>query len=172
MNITLNCDASFSKKYRVGSFAYWVTCNMGRLRRSGSLKGGINDPTEAEMKCILNALKFIIVDNRRVFNEVQRFYVNTDSLNAKWMFEGHQNKITKYGRVKPEWKRLNKIYNRKFFSEIRKHKKEIRFYHVKGHSGVQDSRSYVNEWCDKAAKNEISKIINSIENGKLQQNCA
>ena len=46
---------------------------------------------------------------------------------------------------------------------IRKLKIEVEFRHVKAHSGINDSRSYVNEWCDAEAKKQMWSKVNSIK---------
>lgn len=56
MIITVNTDASYSHKYSVATYAFWIASNKGKIFRSGELKGRVCSPIHAEMKCILNAL--------------------------------------------------------------------------------------------------------------------
>lgn len=44
----------------------------------------------------------------------------------------------------------------------------LRFKHVKAHSGVKDSRSYVNRWCDSHAKREMRIIRAGCERFKAR----
>lgn len=38
MLVTINTDASFHPKYKVGAFAFWVVSNQFKITKSGYLK--------------------------------------------------------------------------------------------------------------------------------------
>lgn len=47
---------------------------------------------------------------------------------------------------------------------IRKNKRhdlQIELRHVRSHTMNRDARSYVNEWCDKAAKEQMRTVLNT-----------
>lgn len=159
MNLTLCTDASFSHKHQIGTYAYWMVCEGQRLKWSGPLKGVVHDSTEAEMMCILKALKRIQMDPLLSL-KVKEILVNTDSLNSIWILTGNVKKMAKYRLPKPYHAELAKIFRhmRGLMGNV-----QVKFRHVKAHSGVDDKRSYVNEWCDQRCKQEIDKLITKIE---------
>lgn len=53
------------------------------------------------------------------------------------------------------WEHIRYAYGKLFHVN---NKATIEFRHVKAHSGVDDKRSYVNEWCDKEAKRRLRTI--------------
>lgn len=79
MNITINTDASFCPDGKVGGYAFWVTSNLGRIKYSNIFKRKPNNPSEAEIKCIINAVyilsSIIDLDNHNVV-------INTDCTSA------------------------------------------------------------------------------------------
>lgn len=114
------------------------------------------DASEAEMKCICNALFFLSGDPD-LNKEGNCIIVNTDSMNAIHVFTKNKKAINKWGLKKKNYQ----ICEQRFF-EIKKSlktKQDINLRHVKAHSGIKDKRSWVNEWCDAAAKNEMEKLI-------------
>ena len=52
-------------------------------------------------------------------------------------------------------KRLRKMFNRSFTEKGI----DIEFRHVKAHTGKDDARSYVNDWCDKNAKQVVHNRV-------------
>lgn len=159
MNITITTDASFSSKYKRGTYAFFITSNLGRMSRAGALRKSCRSPSEAEIKCIINALMFV-KNNKELFDKCKNVYVNTDSLNSIHIWNGDKVAILKYRLRDLEMKLVTNIKHiKKAFMG-----KHIELRHVKGHSGVNDKRSYVNEFCDKAAKTEMGILISKIEN--------
>jgi len=153
MNVTLNCDASFSNRYSMGTYAFWIVSNLGRITGSGPLRNRCNDSTEAEIKCILNALTMITM-NFDLMVHVKAIYVNTDSLNAIHLLSGDEKAIKKF-----HLKKYNHIASK--YNTIKKKLKgkDIYFSHVKAHSDIDTKRSWVNDWLDKAAKEEMGKLL-------------
>lgn len=153
MNVTINCDASFSKKHQVGSYAFWIVSNLGRMTMQGPFRRVCKDSTEAEMKCIINALTFM-TQHKGLMDKAKVIHVNTDSMNAIHVFELDKPKIKMY--------RLKKyLHLRVAYMTVMKKMpgKKIFFAHVKAHTDITDKRSYVNDWLDKAAKSELGKMI-------------
>lgn len=94
--------------------------------------------TEAEIKAIANALNMLLR-----FDSLPQIYqitINTDSMGAMRGIEAPKSDIDKYTSDL-----LNKLKDRTKAVKV-----EIR--HVKGHSGINNPRSKVNQWCDTNAK--------------------
>lgn len=156
MIVTITTDASFSFTHKIGTWATWITSNMGRIHKSGKFVKSCQDSTEAEMKCIINALFMISCDPE--LNKVgNRIIVNTDSTNAIYIFTRNKEKVKKYHLNKPHYKELKNVFFKT--RKLLKCAADIDFRHVRAHSGAGDKRSYCNEWCDQAAKKELEKII-------------
>lgn len=85
MNVTVNTDASFSYTHKIGTWAFWMVSNLGRITGSGKFKNGCLDSNEAEMKAICNALT-VITENPTLMASVKVIYVNTDSMSAIYVF--------------------------------------------------------------------------------------
>ena len=150
--ITINTDASFCPETKAGGWAVYIVCDDFKIQKSGKFRGTMKSALEAEMKAIGNALVILLLKK-----EVPRFhfvYVNTDCKNAIRDIEGSTTPLGK--RINGYWTTLNTRTS----SRLKK------FRHVKAHSNVADSRSFVNDWCDKEAKRcmrirreEIKKLI-------------
>lgn len=54
------------------------------------------------------------------------------------------------------WSHIRGAYN-KVLNES-KNKAIIEFRHVKAHTGINDKRSYVNDWCDLEAKKQLRRV--------------
>ena len=151
MLCTINTDASFNRKRKIGTFAFWSKMNTTTIKRSGKLRGSVDKSCEAELKTIINAIHVTLEREA----EITRVIVNTDSMNSIHILTNSKKDIRRY---KLQW-------GGKFYYAYRKTLeqfpcvKNIEYRHVKSHSGVQDARSYVNEWCDTMAKREMEKVI-------------
>lgn len=153
MLCTINTDASFHPEYKVGAFAFWSVCDQFRIQKAGFLRDFVKNPDEAEIKCIINALKVTLNSDKTI----SKIIINTDSLNAKAVFENDKKHVQKYGLKK--WRRLEKMFS----NLVKKHNVSYEIRHVKAHTGDDNARSYVNEWCDKNAKYYLWKRINQLK---------
>lgn len=152
MLVTINTDASFHHELKYGSYAFWAVCNNFKITRSGAFKKTCLSSDDAESKCIINAIKCVLTTKE----PITKIIVNTDSLNAIALIKGDTHHIRRYiTRSKTKFKHIKNA----FMEVMRKHQVKIEFRHVKAHSGVDDKRSYVNEWCDKQAKKELRKLL-------------
>ena len=151
MIVTINTDASFSHNHKRGSFAFWIVSNRFKILKAGIIRKTVLRPEMAEAMCIINALHILCNEN---LDDVTRIIINTDCLNAVYILRNDKEQIRKY-RLK--WGlELRDTFNKRY-----KHiKSKIEFRHVKAHSGVQDARSYVNEWCDRNAKLQLKQHLN------------
>jgi len=137
MNITINTDASFNAEKNTGGYAFWISSNAGTFKKYGGLKH-CKCCTEAEIKAIANALYYMEY-NKDLWG-ISKIFINTDSKNAIRMI-GTPN-IPRHKRFKNALKKIRET--------LKKYPNELRW--VKAHSGIEDSRSYVNRYCDKYAK--------------------
>lgn len=147
MVVTINTDASFHPAHNIGTFSFWMTSNMGRMFGAGQLKGKIAHSTEAEFRSILNALHFLF--NKTGWHGISMVIINTDSLNVVEMING--------GKTETWAKGLKGHFNK--YCRIAQVPVEAR--KVKAHSGTEDKRKWVNNWCDKQAKKLLRQTLKS-----------
>lgn len=152
MIVTINTDASHDGRLKIGSFAFWMVSNNGRMLNAGPLKGKIESPDEAEMQSILNALHTLL----RLKWQPSKVIINTDSLNSIGVFTTDKRHIAKYGL---HWGKKYKILFNSFRQKLKLGKADIEFRHVKAHDETsKTARSWVNEWCDKQCKEQLKKL--------------
>lgn len=140
---TINTDAGYYPREKIGSFAYWIKADGLHLKDSGILKGVVKNPLEAEMKAIINAL-FIL--DRSNYTGIAKLIINRDNISAK-SSKSSQNEL--------ERKLALQISTLRKKCGYRGLKPFFEFRHVKAHSGKGDPRSWVNEWCDEQCKTEL-----------------
>lgn len=153
MIVTINTDASFHKEKRIGAYAFWAVSNEFKIQKSGVFKAKCKNSDDAEIKCILNALKVVLYAH----TGITKVIINTDSLNAIAIITNDKKHLRKY-RVN-DYKNLRIHYHVLIHGQ--KNKCEIEFRHVKAHSNETTARSYVNDWCDTQAKQRLWAYINS-----------
>ena len=161
MNVTINTDASFSKKHKRGSFAIWIVSHLGTVRKSGMLRTTTAEPWHAEMKAIVNALALL---DKQKWIGIRKIFINTDCLNAIHCFTNDAENIQRWGLNRKSSKKIRAQY-----AEVAKHFSYavIDFRHVKAHTATKDQRTWVNSWCDQMAKEHISEFRRKMkEEGK------
>ena len=155
MIITINTDAAYHSSHKVGAFAFWIKCDLGKLAMSGALKEkmetGWQAPTEAEIKCILNAIAAL---KSTGWIGIGKIIINTDSLNAIHILTKDQKAIQKYllkwgGKFRGQFQQMTA-----------KFPCAIEFRHVPAHKNTDTPRAWVNEWCDQKAKEALWAQIN------------
>jgi len=155
MNVTITTDASYSVKFKRGSYAFQLKSNLGRIEKSGLLKGHIPDSLVAEMKSIYNAL-FCLYKNKEWRRKVKFVYINTDCLNAIHLIHNDRPNIKKHKLSQKEAvdmaNRFRHLTSSRFGGVV------VTLRHVKAHTGDSAPRSKANAWCDYEAKNQISKL--------------
>jgi len=146
MLATINTDASYSKLTKQATFAFWIKTDMYTIKRSGVIKSLCDTSTEAELKCIINAIYTISEQTG-----ITEIILNTDSLNSIHILTKDIKNIRKY--------RLH--WGDKYLKMVESIIKNIKidYRHVKAHNDTDSRRTYVNDWCDKAAKEQMGKII-------------
>lgn len=160
-NITINCDASFHPIHKVGGYAFWIVSNSFKITKSGEFKVDPASAEDAEIMCIANALH-VLYNQESLPKNINCLTLNCDSTNAmkritkQIELEGRYNrKRTKDVAIKAAmiWIKLSKVLKPNF----------EQMCHVKAHNGTRDSRSYVNDWCDKEAKKWMrNKLKNKV----------
>lgn len=160
MIVTINTDASFHPDYKVGAYAFWIVCNQGKMMQSGPLKDA-RDAQDAEMKCIANALYAL---NKSTFKGVGYIVINTD---CQYAIKAIKEKDKKYiGKRKDVVSVCDKvIFQLRTKYKIKPNKQRVKPFiswrYVPAHTEGEDKRTWVNNWCDKAAKKALWDLINS-----------
>ena len=147
MIVTINTDASFCKDTKKGGYAFSIVSNTFKTKRSGVFKTECINPDDAEARCIVNAMKIAMT-----ISGATRIIVNTDSLNAIAILTAKPNKYvstTKFEYIRQAYLKL-----------FQPQSMRVEFRHVKAHTGINDARSKVNEWCDQEAKKQLNKARN------------
>jgi len=153
MLVTINTDASFHLKLKHGAFAFWAVSNDFKITKSGVFKSKCINSDDAEAKCIINALRVVLLAH----GNITKVIINTDSLNAIALLKFDRIHMKKYmGYNIKMWSHIRVAYG-KVLRES-KNKAVVEFRHVKAHSGINDKRSYVNEWCDLEAKKQLRRV--------------
>lgn len=136
--ITINTDASFHPVHFRGGYAFHIVCDLFTIKKSGMFQHTCHNSTDAEVKCIANALATLLA--QRELPKLQWIHINTDS---KMGIQFILNGTTDAGS-----------FARDLIKQLMKRTGCTRYKlrHVKAHSGVQDGRSLANEWCDREAK--------------------
>ena len=162
MNITINTDASFHPIHKVGGYAFWITCDKGRIKMAGTLKSALSSQ-DCELKALANAVYTL---DKSEFNDgsIDMIYINSDCL---YMFSHIGNgKSTKnvIGRfIACTLSRILKNNPTTKTSLIGKKRYELR--HVKAHTcDLTEKRSWVNAWCDKESKKCMRESVNLLFN--------
>lgn len=161
MNVTINTDASYCAKTEAGGYAFWIVCDLGRIKHSGMLKS-TKQSEDAELKCLANAV--VMLTNSSFNNgNIEYVYINSDCKSG-------MNKVgLKSENVIGEHiaKSLKRLFKN---NPLARHtgKKRYQLRHVKAHSNKNDTRSYVNEWCDREAKKQM-KILRKSKLNSLDQ---
>lgn len=146
MLATINTDASYSKLTKQATYAFWIKTDNYTIKRSGVIKTLCDTSTEAELKCIINALYVLSQQTG-----ITKIIINTDSLNSIHILTKDIKKIRKYSL---HWGDRFMKMSLSLTKEI-----VVEYRHVKAHKDTDTKRTYVNDWCDKAAKEEMGKIL-------------
>lgn len=151
MVVTINTDASWHSALKVGAFAFWIVSNKGRVLKCGAFKNQVSNSSKAEAQCIINALHAL---KEQKWNDIKLAVINTDSKNAIAIFTKDKAEIKR-------WKLQWGDPLRKKFEELKAGLGKVDFRYVPAHKNIKDSKTWVNDWCDKKAKEMLWKEINS-----------
>ena len=149
--LTINTDASFSQKHKVGTYAFYAVCDKFKIQKSGKLKENMKGSTYAEVMAIGNAISYILDYTDQV--KIGRIIINTDCMHAVTTIKKAAGTKGLENEVFRLWQKLIQ----------RCESKDNEFRHVPAHSGTATARKWVNDWCDKAAKSEMNELLKEIE---------
>jgi len=151
MNVTINTDASFSRKLERGAYAFWIVCDEFKLTKHGLLRKKIVRPEIAELMCIINAV--FLLSQQKTGKKIRKIFINTDCLNVIHTYKNDNEAIKKYKIG------VLKTYNFILVKLIKQIGCEVEFRHVRSHTTTEGARNWVNDWCDKKAKESLSKLL-------------
>jgi ribonuclease HI len=153
MIVTITTDASFHPELKYGAYAFWAVSNEFKITKSGVFKQKCKNPDDAEMKCIINALKVVLYSH----SGITKVIVNTDSMNSITVLTNDKKKQNMYMGGWRKFTEMRRIYSRMLHGQ--KNHCSVEFRHVKGHTLDGSSRSWVNDWCDQRAKSDLRAFI-------------
>ena len=148
--VTVNTDAGFYPREKVGSYAYWIKADGLFLRGSGIFKGESKSSLDCEVKAIVNALAVLFNSGYKP----EKIIVNRDNIYANKSVN-----IPAGNKLKTIVKQIKKrsIPNTHHRYADSGKDQYIEFRHVKAHSHTKDAKHFVNDWCDKRCKEELRK---------------
>lgn len=155
MLVTITTDASFCPIIKKASFAFCIACDEIKIRRSGLLRKNVKCSSQAEFKCIVNALYVMATS---VNGNIDRIIVNTDSMNCIHIFNKDKAMIKRWGLSSWGYNYMSGF--KKIIKQYNINPSIIELRHVKAHSGTDTARQWTNEWCDQQAKNELRTYRN------------
>lgn len=145
----MNTDASFSEKYQVAAYAFNITGEDFVIHQYGMIKGNPRTSEEAEIMALEYAMKAVnIQPNYRGNEQVMIF---TDC-------KGAIKKI-----LRPESQYHKKVNNA--FRRLANRKSKAHISHVRSHTGNQDIKSKMNQWCHEKAYAQLQKYISENYDG-------
>lgn len=143
MRTTVITDASWCPDTRASGYGVWVSANHGKFKRSGSFKKKPENSYEAELWAAYNGIDLA------VRNGATRILIQTDCLQVVNYINNKTNQCVK---------ELRKLCNNQ--------KIKIFAKHVKGHTNREQSRYYVNRWCDAEAYHFMQKQRDKFSKGQ------
>lgn len=154
---TINTDASHHNFHKVSAWAYWIRSDHYLVKQSGYLEEPVPNSSVAEILTIEKALKRIhkmikkepFLKHHRQNGRI-RLVINTDSM---WCIQALNGNVKRSRHLK--YVRRVKKFTQGF---------EIDMRHVRSHTGKDDARSWVNDWCDAQAKRLVRKRVKEIQN--------
>jgi ribonuclease HI len=155
MRVTIICDASFCDQYKVAGYGYWIASARTKCGGSGYIVKEVENNNTAEMIAIANSVWRGI--NDRLIYHSDTLLIQTDCTSAIAKLSGTQ--VCKTVQEYDVCEYFNRI--------VQSMNLLVSFRHVRGHTGIADSRSEANRMCDRKAKHEmrLARInkINGIE---------
>lgn len=143
--LTVNTDASFCGKTKAAGFAYYIRCGNFFAKGGGAFKKlKPSTPHEAELFAIGNAIAICLATDG--IGKVSNIVINTDCKSLIYKLKtgsGGEN--------------FKMVYNLIKKLQAKTKSSRIMIRHVESHSGIDDKKSHVNEWCDKEAKLHMRK---------------
>ncbi len=146
--ITINTDASFHPAKKVGGYAFYIVCDLFKIKKGGRYKKQPKSSEEAEIMCIGNAIATLLA--QKELPTATWLIINCD---CKWGMDKIKQNQTPLGKIVFKlWQRL--------ITRLGSTHNKMRY--VKSHNGTPDKRSWVNDWCDQEAKKWMRDAANKI----------
>lgn len=151
------CDASYCHTNKVAGYGYWIASGRGKKGGGGPIQSDVDNNNIAEMMAIYNAVwKGLEAD---LIHNGDELLIQSDSLRAMDSL-AHRLRTPPTPQESQVVEYFDRMCNRWGLN--------VRFKHVKGHSGVQDQRSAANRHCDRRAKDglrlaRLNKIKREVE---------
>lgn len=141
MRATVITDASHCPDTKVGGWAAWIRYDgdRGPTCRSGPLRGKIPNASHAEVRAALNGIWLAQTIG------ADRILLQTDCQTVLDLITGK----LKAPDLVALWAAAFERADMKGLV--------IEGRHVKGHGPITDARTYINDWCDKFAKQHMKK---------------
>lgn len=145
MRVTVIADASFCPEYRVAGYGYWIASERGRKAGGGAMRDLVNNSLVAEMMAVVNALHDGL--KYELIMQGDEVLFQTDCIGAMEYLQRMPTGLpVDAGRV-----------TKAFFDLRINAKLDVRFRHVKGHTGLKEARFASNRRCDERAKQAMRK---------------
>lgn len=157
MIVTINTDASFSRKHERGSFAFWIVCNDFKILKSGIIKKRCIRPEIAEFRCIVNALYVLSQQDTK---KITRIIINTDCLNVIHLLTKNKDAIQQYKLA--SWGNYLVLAFQTLLLKFGS-KCKVEYRHVRSHVTTEGARNWVNDWCDREAKKSLQELLQTLE---------
>lgn len=149
-SFTINTDASRDPNSGIAAWACWIRSSHFLIKRSESFPEPIVNSSVAELLSVEEALRLIdnLIDVQPFLQYYHKrgaivLYINTDSM---WTVHALKGIVKRSKHVK-EAERVKSLANG--FIIIPRH--------VKGHTAGENSRRWVNNWCDKQARKLVRR---------------
>ena len=156
--VTINTDASCAQTEKLGAYAFWIVTDEGKIQKAGELKGEVVNSDHAELQSICNA---IYTFKHSKFRDIKKVVINTDSqCSIDFLSQKGASKKPHIIKVLKEIRFLMMECCLKYGFSIRDVDTFFNFKHVKAHNGKKDTRSFVNDWCDKQVKKYLRQLVN------------
>lgn len=166
LTVRIHTDASHSKRYNVGTYAFWIECEVGIFFRSGKYDGGCFSSINSEMKAIIKALHFVL--SCKDINAT-KIICNTDCLFGATHLSENFTKVNEKTKktdkkILDEFDQIRKLYTKIYEPKLKTKKISIQFSHVKSHQkGVLSQNQFINNFCDKQAKIQMGQMIKKLK---------
>lgn len=144
MTVTVNTDASFIPHTREAGYAFYIKCDIFTTKYSGKFHTLPQDNHQAEQMALANALASLA--KHAGVEKMKCLVINTDS---RYTINRLEKPVTD----------LDFCVKNLLLVLIAKNNSKYKVKHVPAHSGADNSRSWVNEWCDQQAKAEAKSAF-------------
>lgn len=148
--VSIFTDASYCHRTRAAGWAAWIKCNGQTTRIARPFKASIEGPTDAEIGAAANALCFSIASLK--LGVADRIVLQTDCIVVIHALDFNKN----YPSQKRAFVRVCRDAIQDTFKRYGRPGIDIR--HVRAHQGKIDPSSAVNDWVDKASREQMRYV--------------